>query len=442
MLRTIAWSAAALALGLALANAAEPQAAYLLASPGVARLPAPPDAATELAALRRLAATRPADLATRLRRWEAGGPVHAWGEVAVADMIDRFTLVAAGTRNLALLHAALHDATLAVTQARAQHRRTAPGGLDAALPLAGARPVVHSYPSEVAAVSEAAARILAELMPDRAEAYHALADQAVALRQHAGLEFASDAAAGRAIGARIAVRALERGRNDRSDIRWTGSVPQGPGRWQGATPYAPLYGTWKPFLLPAADALRPPAPPAVDSAQVAAAIAELKAWPRAPKANHDAVYWEVYGGARVHQLYNMEVARQVLALDLAVEPLRVAAAYAAVNIALYDAGIACWDAKYAFWYPRPHMVDEGVRTLFPAPGHPSYPSAHSCFSGAATGVLAGLFPDEAPRFAGMLQAAGMARLVAGIHFRFDIDAGEAMGRGVAALALKRFAPAQ
>jgi hypothetical protein len=442
MLRTITWSVAALALGLTLAHAAEPHPAYLVASPGVARLPSPPEAAAELDALRRLAAARPADLATRLRRWEAGGPVHAWGEVAVADMIDRFVLVAAGTRNLALLHAALHDATLAVTRARADHRRPSPGALDPALPLAGARPVAHSYPSEVAAVGEAAARILSELVPDRAEAYRALADEAVAIRQQAGLEFESDAAAGRAIGARIAVRALERARADRSDVRWTGSVPAGPGRWQGATPYAPTFGTWRAFLLPANDALRPPAPPALDSPQVAAALAELKAWPRSPKASHDAVYWEVYGGARGNQLYNMELARQVVALDLAAEPMRVAAAYAAVNLALYDAGIACWDAKYHHWYPRPHMVDPGVRTLFPAPGHPSYPSAHSCFSGAATAVLAGLFPDDAPRFAAMLQAAGTARLVAGIHYRFDIDAGEAIGRGVAGIALRRFAPAQ
>jgi hypothetical protein len=440
MLRTIAISAGALALGLALANAEPAPHAYLVASPGVARLPAPPDAATtarERADLQRLAGTRTPDLAVQLRRWEAGGPVHAWGEVAVNDMIDRFVLVAQGTRNLALLHAALHDATLAVTEARAQHRRAAPQGL--ALP--GARPVAHSYPSETAAVSEAAARILAELVPDRAEAYHALAEDAVRLRQQAGLEYASDAAAGRAIGARVAVRALERARNDRSDVRWTGTVPPGPGRWQGAAPYAPLYGTWKPFVLPANDALRPPPPPALDGAEVAAALAELKAWPRAPKTNHDAVYWEVYGGARVHQLYNMEVARQVLALDLAAEPMRVARAYAAVNLALYDSGIACWDAKYHYWYPRPHMVDEAVRTLFPAPGHPSFPSAHSCFSGAATGVLKALFPDDAARFEAMRRGAGTARLAAGIHFRFDVEAGDAIGQGVAERVSARMLPA-
>lgn len=407
----------------------------------------PPDAAArarEMETLRRLAADRAPDLAARLRQWEAGGPTHRWNEIAVADQVDRFVLVAAATRTLALLHTATYDATLAVEAAREAHKRPSPMVLDGTMALPSARPVTFSYPSETAAVSEAASLILAAMIPDRAAHYRAMAAESTALRQQAGLEFESDAAAGRTIGAAIAAKALERARTDGFDARFAGTPPQGPGRWapaQGAMPYAPMAGTWKPFVLAAPDALRPPPPPAHDSDVTRTAITELRQFQRTPKTNHDAIYWEVYGGARVYQLYNMELARKLLEQDTAADPRRVAAVYAAVNVALFDSMVACWDAKYTYWYARPHMLDAEVRTVFPVPGHPSYPSAHSCLSMAATGVLARAFPEDAARFAELGRRAGEARIAAGIHFRFDIDAGNAIGQGVAERVSARLLPA-
>jgi hypothetical protein len=266
------------------------------------RTGSPPDAAAtarELDAMRRQVASRPADLLQRLQRWEAGGAIYRWNQVAVADHVDRFVLVAQATRNLALLHAALNDTTVAVASARARFQRGSPATMDPAPALPGMRAAGNSYPSEVAAVGEAAAIILGALIPDRADAYRAMATEAVMLRQQAQMEFPSDAEAGRAIGAAVAAVALQRARTDGSDQRWTGTVPKGAGRWQGTTPYAPLAGTWRPFVLASNDALRPPPPPAHDSEETQAAMAELKAYPRTPKTNHDAVYWEVFGGARV-----------------------------------------------------------------------------------------------------------------------------------------------
>ena len=408
------------------------------------RVAAPPDAAAtarELDAMRGMLATRPADLGQRLQRWEAGGAIYRWNQVAVADQVDRFVLVAHGTRNLALLHAALYDTTVAVAEARARYQRGSPAAIDPALALPGMRPVANSYPSEVAAVGEAAAIILGALMPDRADAYRAMADEAVMLRQQAEMEFPSDAEAGRAIGAAVAAVALQRARTDGSDQRWAGTVPTGPGRWQGTTPYAPMAGSWRPFVLASNDALRPPPPPAHDSEETLAALAELKAYPRAPKTNHDAVYWEVFGGARIYQLWNAELSRMVLEENLSASPHRVAAAYAALNIALYDSMLACWEAKYTYWYIRPHQLDPALRPVVSVPGHPSYPSAHSCISSAAGGVMARQFPTDAEAFTELARRASESRIAAGLHFRFDVDAGNAIGQGVADLVVAKLSPA-
>lgn len=415
----------------------------LITGPAAIAVPPPPEEAAteaELDALRRLAADRPPELAMRVRRWEAGGQAYRWNEVAIADMVDRFVIVAAAARNLALLHAALYDTTVVVYAARQQHRRPPPAAADAALAMPGARAVVSAYPSEAAAVGEAALIILSALIPDRAEAYRTMAREAVLLRQRAGLELPSDAEAGRAIGAEIAALALARAGSDGVAARWTGTVPTGPGRWQGTTPYAPLAGTWKPWLLASGDALRPPPPPAHDSPQALAALAELKAFPRTPKSNHDAVYWEVFGGPRSYQLFNGVLGRKLLEYDLGADPPRAAASFAALNIAFHDSVVACFDAKYAYWYIRPSQLDPELRPLFPPPGHPSYPAAHACLSVAGGLVLAKLFPADAAELADLGRQAGEARMAAGIHYRFDVEAGTGIGQGVADLVAARFAP--
>jgi membrane-associated phospholipid phosphatase len=110
---------------------------------------------------------------------------------------------------------------------------------------------------------------------------------------------------------------------------------------------------------------------------------------------------------------------------------------AALNVALIDAGIACWEAKYTFWYIRPSQLDPDVKSVFPAPNHPSYPSAHGCFSSAAATVVARAFPQDSARLLALGKEASESRIWAGIHYRFDIDAGEDIGRKVAERTLER-----
>ena len=50
-------------------------------------------------------------------------------------------------------------------------------------------------------------------------------------------------------------------------------------------------------------------------------------------------------------------------------------------------------------------------------------------------VLADAFPSERDRLEGITEQAGLSRVYGGIHYLFDIDAGQDIGRGAAALAL-------
>ncbi len=209
------------------------------------------------------------------------------------------------------------------------------------------------------------------------------------------------------------------------------------GKWQGTNPINPAAATWKPWALKTPDELRPPPPPDHDSAGLLAELAELKSFARTPRTNSIAVYWETFGGVRSFQLWNEHASRKILEYGLSQDPAAATYALAAMNIAMHDACIACWDAKFTYWQIRPSQLDPELKPLFPPPNHPSYPAAHGCISTAAAVVLARLFPGDADTLLAIGKEAADARIYAGIHYRSDIDAGQALGRAVAEKVLAR-----
>ena len=140
--------------------------------------------------------------------------------------------------------------------------------------------------------------------------------------------------------------------------------------------------------------------------------------------------------------------------------------FALLNIALADAGIASWDAKYyyGFWRPITAIREAGAdgnaltmpetdwSPLLATPPFPSYTSGHSTFSGAASEVLSFFFgpehrvhhsTDDLPgvvrsfdSFSEAAEEAGMSRIYGGIHFGFDNRDGLAQGRAVGRLATR------
>jgi membrane-associated phospholipid phosphatase len=106
-----------------------------------------------------------------------------------------------------------------------------------------------------------------------------------------------------------------------------------------------------------------------------------------------------------------------------------------MNAATMDATIGCWESKYYYLMLRPTQADPTITTVYPLPNHPSYPSGHSCVSAAAITVLSRYFPAHAGTLETGLAEAGMSRIYGGIHYRFDIEAGQALGRQTADWAL-------
>src|SRR5215218_2339636 len=62
---------------------------------------------------------------------------------------------------------------------------------------------------------------------------------------------------------------------------------------------------------------------------------------------------------------------------------------------------------------------------------------HAAVAGAASEVLAYVFPDKAQKFRAMSEEAGRSRSIAGVAFPSDIAAGLALGHAIGAEAVKR-----
>jgi membrane-associated phospholipid phosphatase len=112
-------------------------------------------------------------------------------------------------------------------------------------------------------------------------------------------------------------------------------------------------------------------------------------------------------------------------------------ALALMNVAIGDAEIAAWDAKYYYNRPRPSQADRSIATRIPTPDSPSYPSEHAAAAGAAAAVLSYLFPGNAQAFSGMAQQAGNSFVYAGVQYPSDVSAGLALGQAVAAAVIER-----
>lgn len=83
------------------------------------------------------------------------------------------------------------------------------------------------------------------------------------------------------------------------------------------------------------------------------------------------------------------------------------------------------------------QADPRITLAVAQPNHPSYPSGHSCQTGALEGVLVAAFPQERAAIRALAKEASESRIHGGLHYRFDAVAGLALGRAAARLALER-----
>jgi membrane-associated phospholipid phosphatase len=298
------------------------------------------------------------------------------------------------------------------------------------------------HPSEAGAAAAAAAAVLAaRVAPEQAFVDEQLAADAAYFATLPS-ERHADFDAGAAVGRRVAAAVLAYAATDGSDAVWTGTIPTGPGRWLSATPTTPpqepRWGEIRPWLLSSADQFRPPPPPAFGSPEFLASLAEVRhiSDTRTPEQTAIAQYWASGYGAGGPAGYFGSVAVE-LATHRHLDERKAARLFAVMHMAIMDASIGCYEAKYHYWFIRPHQADPAITIPVNRPNFPAYPSAHSCLSAAAAGVLAGFFPSESRGLRAMVEEAGVSRLYAGLHFDFDVTAGQELGYAVARLALRR-----
>ena len=287
-----------------------------------------------------------------------------------------------------------------------------------------------------AAVSRASAVALSYVFPGEAAALDAMATDFLADAASPG----EDAAAGDAAGRIAADRIVARARTDGFFTPWSGTVPVGPGLWfSSATPPAApvgvLFGRAKPYFLRSGDQFRPAPPPAFDSPEFVAALAEVRLVSdrRTPEQAAVARSWALPQGTYGPPGYwNEEAAR--LATKYRLRESAVTHLLALMNMAGFDAIIAAHDAKYTYWTIRPTQADPAITLAVGLPNFPSYVSNHSAISTAMSTLLGHEFPAERERLDALAEEAGLSRLYGGIHYRFDLDAGMQLGREVAAWA--------
>lgn len=205
-----------------------------------------------------------------------------------------------------------------------------------------------------------------------------------------------------------------------------------------APPAYPALGAMRTFFIDSGNAFRAPPPPVMGSLKFQGDLAEVQHYTMAPTQAtvRIAKFYDMTTGTLAAGYWN-EQAEELIRRNRPGE-LRAARILAAMNLAMMDAVIACHDTKYAYWVPRPSQADPDlVKPVIGVPNHPSYPSNHSCISTAAALVLAHFFPQERGHLENIAMEAGVSRIYAGLHYRFDVVAGEDIGRKVAAAAVSR-----
>jgi membrane-associated phospholipid phosphatase len=187
----------------------------------------------------------------------------------------------------------------------------------------------------------------------------------------------------------------------------------------------PNAGTWKTWILASPTQIAVPPPPAPGSPEEEQDRAELARLTsdRTPAVERAAQGWDSRMAIEPWMNLNFE-----LVAARAKDPVAASRAYALLSVAMYDASVAAWNAKYRYDREPPSDVD----VLVDAGPDPSYPSEHAVIAAAASRVLAYLYPERpAASYDAMAQRIARSRAEAGASFPSDVRAGMDLGRAVA-----------
>jgi hypothetical protein len=351
--------------------------------------------------------------------WEAGATV-GWNRIARDMVVEHATGAAPAIRVYALVSVAQYNAVIAAEDAGSGAGRPSPAG----------------------AVAGASAAVLSYLYPLKADSLEARVDDQAAAPTWPG-ELGTDFAAGEAIGRSVAAGIIARAQTDGFFAPFTGTVPVCPGCWVNG-PAGPAFATLgqaRTFFLESGGQFRPAPPPAFGSPEFLDGLGEVRQISDTRTTAQDSIarFWSLQGGT-VSPLGQWNVIASDLIVRYRLTERRAAHTLALMNAAGFDAVVASHEAKYDYWLIRPTQADPAITLPIALPGFPSYPSNHAAISAAAATVVGTVFPAERGALEAAAVEAGVSRIYGGIHYRFDVDAGLAMGREVGRYVLER-APA-
>jgi hypothetical protein len=224
----------------------------------------------------------------------------------------------------------------------------------------------------------------------------------------------------------------------------------------------------RPLALDTASQFRPDGPNAMASAEYAEDVHEVETLGRVDSTARttaqttEALFWTDHDLRQ----WNDGLLRLVVARNL--DLVQAARMLAMAHVAGADAMVACFDAKYTYWFWRPYQAipradtdgnaatqaDPTWRPVRPTPNFPEYPSAHACHSTAVAEALAGFFGTDQiqfsldsritgttrhyARFHEVVQDVDWARVLVGFHFRNSDQEGSMLGRRVGRYVAGRF----
>ena len=417
--------------------------------------------------------------------------VVRWNEIAIQAAVNDYSLAPGYQigptrlgRAMAIVQAAVYDAVNSIDP------QFTPYLVQVAAPVGA---------SMDAAVAQAAHDTLLAMFPNQQAFFDSeLASSLVGIPTTPAVE-------GVAMGSAVASYCLGVRANDGSQIDAAGqpvnyTYGQLPGQWRAdplhpnATPLTPDWGGVTPFGIASVGPYLPPAPPTLGSLAYATAYEEVKilgalnSTIRTPDQTQMAFFWgyDAQPGLCAPIRFYNQIA-EVIAQQEGNSEVENARFFALVNIAMADAGIVAWDAKYLYnyWRPitairendpgtgptglgsgNPFLVGQGDPSWQPlgAPAHdnggnftppfPSYTSGHGTIGTALFKMMEDYYgtdnahftisTDESntisngplsPRsFDSFSQAAGenaLSRIYLGIHFHFDATEGIRSGDHIA-----------
>jgi hypothetical protein len=360
----------------------------------------------------------------QIRFWNAGAPGYRWQEMVNKLWMNDTSYN--GALAYMLLSVATYDATVAAWDTKYAYNRPRPYSADKHIKNLGIPSESPSYPCEYSVAAGAAATIIAHFYPMLADSVMRMAKQLMNARIASGSAFPSDTQMGFELGKKIAEKEIERTKDFTTKNVWDRKVPDKAGMWRGKFAMLPLAGQNKTVVLDSGSQFRPSPPP-----DYTKDMEELRKYKQTFRSQSNAFFWasQPYWG----EILNKKIFENNLHLD----PPKAARIYAITAVATYDAFIACWDAKYAYWGIRPDQFDTTYHSLVPTPPFPGYPSGHAAISGTMAELYSYFFPADAAYFQQKAKEAAESRFQAGIHFRTDNEVGLELGRKVAKAVIQK-----